>query len=111
MSYWLSGLTALSTAMEVHPQGSPLSCQDSGRPGESCGVCWSVSFAFNDITTFHLCARFAFQGSQESEAQIFSCIEELLLEGVTATHIPGMEQDVAWLHNHQWWLRVLQRRY
>ena len=52
-------IEAKLTAMEVHPEGSPLSSLDSGRPGESCGCRLSCEPAFYDITNLFALRIFA----------------------------------------------------
>ena len=78
--------------MEVHPQGSPISSQDSGRPGEPCGVGLSVGLAFYDITNHFFFAHIAIENLKNRGSNFRTCIEELHRGGVHLTDIPGMEQ-------------------
>ena len=44
--------------MEVNPVGDPLSSQDSGRSGESCGCRLSCETVFYDITNLFVLRTF-----------------------------------------------------
>ena len=79
--------------MEVHPAGSPLSSQDSGRPGESCGCGLVAELAFYDITNHFLLRTFAIENSKKRSSLSLECIVELHQGGVHLMVTPGMEHQ------------------